>query len=147
MEFKPIPCHESLRPFIRNYWMLSSWCTATGTQQIFSNGAASLQYYLSQDIRIDDGDRRYRTVLYHQNMQKVGVVTDKAICGMKAGRASRSSCAPADILSLQIALGTFQKILSSRFLIPKDGDSHSGGTRATRCSFCLTMTREYCIIT
>lgn len=77
MEFKPIPCHESLRPFIRNYWMLSSWCTATGTQQIFSNGAASLQFYLSQDIRIDDGDRRYRTVLYHQNMQKVGVVTDE----------------------------------------------------------------------
>lgn len=77
MEFKPIPCHESLRPFIRNYWMLSSWCTTTGTQQIFSNGAASLQFYLSQDIRIDDGDRRYRTVLYHQNMQKVGVVTDE----------------------------------------------------------------------
>lgn len=66
-----------MRPFIRNYWMLSSWCTATGTQQIFSNGAASLQFYLSQDIRIDDGDRRYRTVLYHQNMQKVGVVTDE----------------------------------------------------------------------
>ena len=77
MEFKPIPCHESLRPFIRNYWMLSSWCTATGTQQVFSNGAASLQFYLSQDIRIDDGDRRYRTVLYHQNMQMVGVVTDE----------------------------------------------------------------------
>ena len=77
MEFNPIPCHESLRPFIRNYWMLSSWCTATGTQQIFSNGAASLQFYLSQDIRINDGDRRYRTVLYHQNMQKVGVVTDE----------------------------------------------------------------------
>lgn len=77
MEFKPIPCHESLRPFIRNYWMLSSWCTATGTQQIFSNGAASLQFYLSQDIRIDDGDRRYSTVLYHQNMQKVGVVTEE----------------------------------------------------------------------
>ena len=57
--------------------MLSSWCTATGTQQVFSNGAASLQFYLSQDIRIDDGDRRYRTVLYHQNMQMVGVVTDE----------------------------------------------------------------------
>lgn len=75
MEFKTIPCHESLRPFIRNYWMLSAQCTATGTQQIFSNGAASLQFYLSQDIRIDDGDRLYRTVLFHQNMQKVGVVT------------------------------------------------------------------------
>ncbi|MCQ2215919.1 MAG: helix-turn-helix transcriptional regulator [Bacteroidales bacterium] len=77
MEFTSIPCHESLQPFIRNYWMLSSWCTATGTQQVFSNGAASLQFYLSQDIRIDNGDKRYRTVLYHQNMQKVGVGTDE----------------------------------------------------------------------
>lgn len=77
MEFTTIPCHESLRPLIRNYWMLSAWCTASGTQQMFSNGAASLQFYLSQDIRIDDGDRRYCTVLYHQNMQKVGVVTEE----------------------------------------------------------------------
>ena len=77
MEFITIPCHESLRPFIRNYWMLNSWCTATGTQQIFPNGAASLQFYLSQDIRIDDGKGRYRTVLYHQNMQKVGLVTNE----------------------------------------------------------------------
>lgn len=77
MEFTPIPCHESLRPFIRNYWTLFAQCTATGTQQIFSNGAASLHFYLSQDIRIDDGDKQYRTVLFHQNMQKVGVVTDK----------------------------------------------------------------------
>lgn len=75
MEFIPIPCHESLRPFIRNYWMLTAQCTATGTQQIFSNGAASLHFFLSQDITIDDGDKGYRTVLFHQNMQKVGVVT------------------------------------------------------------------------
>ncbi len=79
MEFKPIPCHESLRPFIRNYWMLSAQCTASGTQQIFSNGAASLHFYLSQAIRLDDGDRQYRTVLFHQNMQKVGVITEKGI--------------------------------------------------------------------
>ena len=77
MEFIPIPCHESLRPFIRNYWMLCAQCTATGTQQIFSNGAASLQFYLSQDIRIDDGDKQYRTILFHQNMQKIGIVTTK----------------------------------------------------------------------
>lgn len=77
MEFKPIPCHESLRPFIRNYWMLTAHCTATGTQQIFSNGAASLHFYLSQPIRLDWGEERYRTVLFHQNMQKVGVVTDE----------------------------------------------------------------------
>lgn len=77
MEFKPIPCHESLRPFIRNYWMLTAHCTATGTQQIFSNGAASLHFYLSQSIRLDWGEEQYRTVLFHQNMQKVGVVTDE----------------------------------------------------------------------
>lgn len=75
MEFKPIPCHESLRPFIRNYWMLTAHCTATGTQQIFSNGAASLQFYLTQSVWLDCGQCRYRTVLFHQNMQKVGIVT------------------------------------------------------------------------
>lgn len=57
--------------------MLRARCTAPGTQQVFSNGAASLHFYLSQDIRLDDGDRLYRTVLFHQNMQKVGVVTTK----------------------------------------------------------------------
>ncbi len=77
MEFKTIPCHETLRPFIRNYWLLTSQCTATGTQQMFSNGASSLQFYLTQAIRLDDGDKRYRTVLYHQNMQKVGVVAEQ----------------------------------------------------------------------
>ncbi|MCQ2217564.1 MAG: helix-turn-helix domain-containing protein [Paludibacteraceae bacterium] len=75
MEFITIPCHESLRPFIRNYWMLSSMCTGVGTQQIFSNGTASLHFYLSQDVRLDDGDRHYRAVLFHQNLQKIGVVT------------------------------------------------------------------------
>lgn len=77
MEFKPIPCHESLRPFIRNYWMLTAHCTATGTQQVFSNGAASLQFYLTQSVWLDCGQCRYRTVLFHQNMQKVGIVTDE----------------------------------------------------------------------
>lgn len=75
MEFKPIPCHESLQPFIRNYWLLTAYCTGTGTQQIFSNGAASLHFYLSQTVRLDDGDRRYHTVLFNQNMQKVGVIS------------------------------------------------------------------------
>ena len=42
MEFTTIPCHESLRPFIRNYWMLTAYCTAAGTQQVFSNGATAL---------------------------------------------------------------------------------------------------------
>ena len=55
--------------------MLSARCTANGTQQIFSNGAASLHFYLSQDIRINDENIPYRTLLFHQNMQKIGVVT------------------------------------------------------------------------
>ncbi len=82
MQFTPIPCHESLRPFIRNYWMLNAQCTATGTQQIFSNGASSLHFYLTQAIRLDEGERCYRTVLFHQNMQKVGVVSDKGDFGI-----------------------------------------------------------------
>lgn len=74
MEFQPIPCHPSLRPFIRNYWMLKAYCTQQGTQQIFSNGAASLHFYLAQDVRLDEGEKAYKTALFHQNMQKVGVV-------------------------------------------------------------------------
>ena len=84
MEFRPIPCHESLRPFIRNYWQLTAQCTATGTQQIFSNGAASLQFYLSQSVRLTPPSSegageylRYRTALLHQNMQNVGVVSEE----------------------------------------------------------------------
>lgn len=79
MEFRPIPCHESLRPFIRNYWLLTARCTATGTQQIFSNGAASLQFYLSGAVHLTSAleeDKEYRTVLFHQNMQKVGVTCE-----------------------------------------------------------------------
>ncbi len=75
MNFTPLPCHETLRPFIRNYWMLEAQCTAPGTQQIFSNGAASLHFYLTQDVTLDGGERRYRTALFNQNMQKVGVRT------------------------------------------------------------------------
>lgn len=82
MEFRPIPCHESLRPFIRNYWLLTAHCTATGTQQIFSNGAASLQFYLSQPVRLttspmQSGETKYRTILFHQNMQTVGVTCEE----------------------------------------------------------------------
>lgn len=82
MNFQPIPCLESLRPFIRNYWLLTARCTATGTQQIFSNGAASLQFYLSGPVRLTPAltgkpeDEQYRTVLFHQNMQKVGVTCE-----------------------------------------------------------------------
>lgn len=88
MNFQPIPCHESLRPFIRNYWMLTAQCTATGTQQIFSNGAASLQFYLESPVRLslpsassandpDTDERLYRAVLFQQEMQTVGVTCEK----------------------------------------------------------------------
>lgn len=74
--------------------MLTAQCTATGTQQIFSNGAASLQFYLESPVRLslpsdddhaDSQKRRnhlsvaseqYRTILFHQNMQTVGVVAE-----------------------------------------------------------------------
>lgn len=77
MDFRTIQCHETLRLFIRNYWLLTSYCTARGTQQVFSNGAASLHFYLSQDVRIDGGEQYYSTVLFQQNMQKVGIVSEK----------------------------------------------------------------------
>lgn len=78
MNFQPIPCHESLRPFIRNYWMLTAYCTATdSTQQMFSNGAASLQFYLSQPVSLDWSEQQYHTALFHQNMEKVGIISDE----------------------------------------------------------------------
>ncbi len=87
MKFIPIHCHESLRPFIRNYWMLTAQCTATGTQQIFSNGAASLHFYLSQEVRLEDNpnnlitskphDLKYRTALNRHDIGCMGVVTEE----------------------------------------------------------------------
>lgn len=77
MDFRTIQCHETLRPFIRNYWLLTSYCTAAATQQMFSNGAASLHFYLSQDVRIDGGEQYYSTMLFRQDMQKVGIVSEK----------------------------------------------------------------------
>lgn len=77
MNFQPIPCNESLRPFIRNYWLLTAHCTQTGTQTVFSNGAASLHFYISQSVRLNGGDRPYSTVLLHQNMQTLGVTCDE----------------------------------------------------------------------
>lgn len=65
MKFSPIPCHESLQPFIRNYWLLDSYCTARGTQKIFSNGAASLHFYLSKAVKLDNEEREYSTALNH----------------------------------------------------------------------------------
>lgn len=68
MEFKTIPCHPDLQPFIRNYWLLSARCTAPGTQRIFSNGAASLHFYLSQEVRLDQDSRLYRSAFNHHDL-------------------------------------------------------------------------------
>lgn len=68
MHFDTLPCHESLRPFIRNYWLLTARCTALGTQHIYSNGATSLHFYLSQEARIDDEPQTYRTSLNHHDI-------------------------------------------------------------------------------
>lgn len=64
MKFETIPCHDSLCPFIRNYWLLTSRCTASdSTQHIYSNGAASLHFYLTQDVIIDKEPQPYSTSL------------------------------------------------------------------------------------
>lgn len=64
MQFITIPCQKILQPFIRNYWLLTSRCTSTmGTIHIFSNGAASLHFYLKQRVRLDDFPNEYRTLL------------------------------------------------------------------------------------
>ena len=77
MEFRPIPCHESLRPFIRNYWIINAHGTARGTQTVFSNGAGSLHFYLLQALGVNGSKTRYRTMLYHQEMNSVRVVTEE----------------------------------------------------------------------
>jgi len=68
MTFQPIPCHESLQPFIRNYWLLTSRCVGQGYQRIFSNGATSLHFYLSQSVRLDSGERLFRTALNRHDL-------------------------------------------------------------------------------
>lgn len=77
MNYTPIQCHNSLKPFIRNYWTLTAHCTAQGTQRMFSNGADNLQFYLSQSVRLNGSDLRYKTVLYHQSMKSMGIITEK----------------------------------------------------------------------
>lgn len=68
MTFQPIPCHESLQPFIRNYWLFSAHCTGNGYQRIFSNGATSLHFYLSQPVRLDDEERPFLTALNRHDL-------------------------------------------------------------------------------
>lgn len=75
MQFTPIPCHESLRPFIRNYWFLDAFCTARGRQQVFSNGAACLHFYTAQTVKLNEGDSMYRSVLNSSDMGRMEIVT------------------------------------------------------------------------
>lgn len=77
MEFTIIPCHETLNPFIKNYWMITAHCTARSTQQLLANGNDSLHFYLSQAVCLNDSDQRYRTVLHHQVIKSVGVISEK----------------------------------------------------------------------
>lgn len=77
MEFTTLPCHESLRAFIRNYWIINAHGTGHGTQTVFSNGASSLHFYLAHAVKINDSDTLHRTMLYHQEMKSVNVITEE----------------------------------------------------------------------
>lgn len=77
MEFRTIPCHATLQPFIRNYWLLTAHATAEGTVRIYSNGAASLHFYLAQPVRWDDGDCLY-TTSFNRHDRPVETVTTPA---------------------------------------------------------------------
>ena len=79
MQFEPIPCHESLRPFIRNYWLLTAQCTAPGMQRIYSNGAASLHFYLTQNVRLDNSSERFRTALNRHDLGYMVLHTEEGI--------------------------------------------------------------------
>lgn len=77
MTFKTIPCHESLQPFIRNYWLLTCRSTGEGRIHIISNGAASLHFFLTQPVRLDDGERRYQTLLVRQDVKKLDEICEE----------------------------------------------------------------------
>lgn len=77
MQFQTLACHQSLRPFIRNYWMLSAQCIAPGAQRIYSNGAASLHFYLTQDVRLDEGLELFCTTLNRHDLGCMVIHTQK----------------------------------------------------------------------
>lgn len=77
MQFRPIPCHKSLQPFIRNYWFLSAECTDKGTQRIYSNGAASLHFYLTQEVLLDGSEQRYRAALNRHDLSCMEITTEQ----------------------------------------------------------------------
>lgn len=76
MKFEPIPCHESLRPYVRNYWLLTAQCIAPGTQRIFSNGAMSMHFFINKDGHYDEETRPYRCSLNRHDLSVVGVRTE-----------------------------------------------------------------------
>lgn len=77
MKFEPIPCHESLHPYVRNYWLLTAQCTAPGTQRVFSNGAMSLHFYLTFPVTLDNDGRTYTTSLNRHDLSVMDVHTVK----------------------------------------------------------------------
>ena len=79
MKFKTIPCHPDLQPFIRNYWLLTARCTAPGTQRIFSNGAASMHFYLAQECRLDGDDRLFRTAFNRHDLSSMEIYSNTGL--------------------------------------------------------------------
>lgn len=46
MQFRPIPAAEALRPYIRNYWILTFRALEPGgTQRIMTNGASCMMFF------------------------------------------------------------------------------------------------------
>lgn len=76
MNFRPILCHPSLQPFIRNYWLLTAQCVAAGTQRIFSNGATSLHFYLNNNVRLENEERQYATALNRHDLSLMEMHTE-----------------------------------------------------------------------
>ena len=102
MFFRPIPCHKSLQPFIRNYWLLTAHCTARGTQRIYSNGAASLHFYRTQHVQLEGSQQRYRASLNRHDLSCMEVsteATDGSQAALDADSVSPSDLASAACLS------------------------------------------------
>lgn len=69
MKFTAFSPHEALRPYIKDYWHLSSTALADGSQRIVSNGSAQLQFYTTQPIRFGDDDRLFTSCLNIHSLQ------------------------------------------------------------------------------
>lgn len=55
MQFQTIPAAEALRPYIRNYWMVTATALPPMAHfRVMTNGAPSMCYFLSRDGSLDD---------------------------------------------------------------------------------------------